>query len=76
MGGQATLPYLAPAVGPGLLTFTLNVTSEGAQTGSGCSHSTEAEVASIVPPSGRHERLLQRIVEALKQVNRVQGGTF
>lgn len=54
MGGRASLPYLVPPVGPGPLTLTLHVTSEGAQTGSDCSHSTEAEVASKVPPSGRH----------------------
>lgn len=56
MGGRASLPYLVPPACPGPLTLTLHVTSEGTQTGSGCSHSTEAEVASNVTPSGGHQQ--------------------
>lgn len=55
MGGRASWPYLVPPVCPGPLTLTLHVTSEGTQTGSDCSHSTEAEVASKFTPAGRHE---------------------
>lgn len=56
MGGRGSLPYLVPPVCPGPLTLTLHVTSEGTQTGSDCSHSTEAEVASNVTPSGGREQ--------------------
>lgn len=56
MGGRVSLPYLVPPACPGPLTLTLHVTSEGTQTGSGCSHSTEAEVASNVTPSGGHQQ--------------------
>lgn len=83
MGGRASLPYLVPRVGPGPSTLTFHVTSEAAQAGSDCSHSSEEEV---VPPSGHHER---QILEALKQVDddnssstslqsnsSLEGGTF
>lgn len=69
MGGRASLPYLVPPVCPGPLTLTLHVTSEGTQTGSGCSHSTEAEVASNVTPSLMSlTKWSKRILEALRQV--------
>lgn len=51
------LPYLVPPVGPGPLTLTFHVSAEAAHTGSDCSHSTEAEAAPRVPPSGRQEQL-------------------